>query len=125
MRVRRFLLRLGLGLAMFLGAAAAGFANDINMAALGKGLALALAASPITWIVYALFVSLVEAVVLRLLLKMGYRQCLLYAVAANAASTLVGALWYIASEEMGWKTAWILERWRTATRPAFSSLTAT
>ena len=112
MRTARSSAAFGLGLAAFAGAAAPALANDFNVAAFGKGLALMMAYSPVTWIVYAVFVSLIEALVLRLVLKIGYRWSLLYAVAANAVSTVIGALWYMAGEGMGWKTAWMMERWQ-------------
>jgi len=98
--------------ALLLLAASAAQADDLfTPAALGKGLTLMLASSPLAWAIYTAVICLIESVVLKVFLRAGYLRCLGYAVVANAVSAAISAMWYFTGGNLGWKTAWILERW--------------
>jgi hypothetical protein len=48
-----------------------------------------------------------EAYIMNLFLKLGYRECFWCAVVANLTSMGLGLIWYFAGGQMGWKTALI------------------
>jgi hypothetical protein len=50
---------------------------------------------------------LLEAYIMNLFLKLGFRWCLWCAVIANLTSIGLGLIWYFAGGQVGWKTALI------------------
>jgi len=90
-------------------------ANDITPEAIGKGLAMMAAYNPISWIVYTVFVTLIEAVAVSLILRIRYSQSLTYLLLANGVSAALAALMYFAGGGEGWKTAIVLEHWGSVT----------
>ena len=94
----------------------AAFADDMIMGNLGGALAAmggpvfgaAAALAAVAGVVaFTAVVCLLEASLMDRFLKFGYRRCFWYAVVANLVSMGLGAIWYYAGGQVGWKTALI------------------
>ena len=90
-------------------------ANDITPEAIAKGFAMMAAHNPISWIVYTVFVTLIEAVAVCLILRIRYSQSFTYLLLANGVSAAFAALIYFTGGGEGWKTAIVLEHWGSVT----------
>jgi len=73
-------------------------------------LGIAIAALAI-FLAYVAFVLLIEAKILNLFLKAGFRRCLGYSTVANVCSGVVGLLWSLAARPGGWKVAVLTHEW--------------
>jgi len=63
------------------------------------------------FVAYVAFVLLIEAKILNLFLKAGFRRCLGYSTLANVYSGVVGWLWAVAAQTDGWKAAVLAHEW--------------
>jgi len=83
------------------------------MAGLGAALFFGALAVLAVFLAYVAVVLLVEAKILNLFLKVGFRRCLGYSTLANVASGVVGWLWSAAARTGGWKLAIVHHQWNT------------
>ena len=79
--------------------------------AMGSGLLFAALGALAVFLGYVAVVVLVEAKILNLFLKTGFRRCVGYSTLANVASGVVGLLWRIAAQTGGWKLAVVGHQW--------------
>jgi len=89
---------------------AAAHADDMIMGNLGGMLVLfglAAVAAVAAVVGFTAAACFVEGYIMNLFLKLGYRRCFWYAVAANLVSMGLGLIWYYAGGRVGWKTALI------------------
>ena len=79
--------------------------------AFGRALLIIAVAALAVFLVYVALVLLIEAKILNLCLKAGFRRCLGYATLANVISGAVGWLWAVAAQTRGWKAAVMGHEW--------------